>query len=143
MLKRISLLIIPLLVLFAVFCLSPARSAIVTPPKGTPSKPAPPKAAPSEVEKPAAPKVEGECYPCHEEIKSLKAGNSHDSLSCTVCHDKVAEHLGSSDTLPLTNLELSLCGRCHPFSVRDPHVGQSEIEGQGREGDDHESVSDL
>ena len=59
------------------------------------------------------PKGEASCYQCHEEIRSLKTGNKHLSLSCTRCHDKLAEHLKDPEKTPETNLELSLCGGCH------------------------------
>lgn len=60
------------------------------------------------------PKEEASCYQCHEEIKSLKVQNKHASLSCAKCHSKLAEHLKDPEKLPETNLELSLCGQCHP-----------------------------
>src|SRR4030042_4135306 len=60
------------------------------------------------------PKEEATCYQCHEEIKSLKVQNKHASLSCAKCHGKLAEHLKDPEKLPDTNLELSLCGQCHP-----------------------------
>lgn len=53
------------------------------------------------------------CYPCHEEIKSLKLGNKHAPLPCSRCHSKLNEHLKDPEKLPGTNLELSLCGKCH------------------------------
>lgn len=59
-------------------------------------------------------KTEAPCYQCHEEIKSLKEGNRHASLSCAGCHRKLDEHLKDPEKIPETNLELSLCGRCHP-----------------------------
>jgi formate-dependent nitrite reductase cytochrome c552 subunit len=59
-------------------------------------------------------KEEASCYQCHEEIKSLKVENKHASLSCMKCHSKLAEHLKDPEKLPETNLELSLCGQCHP-----------------------------
>jgi len=59
------------------------------------------------------PKGETPCYQCHEEIKSLKTGNKHLSLSCARCHGKLAEHLKDPEKTPETNLELSLCGSCH------------------------------
>lgn len=59
-------------------------------------------------------KEEVTCYQCHEEIKSLKKGNKHASLPCGKCHGKLDEHLKDPGKLPETNLELSLCGQCHP-----------------------------
>ena len=58
---------------------------------------------------------ESPCYSCHELIKSLKEGNRHASLSCSKCHSKLNDHLKDPDRAPETNLELSLCGQCHPF----------------------------
>ena len=60
------------------------------------------------------PKAEASCYQCHEEIKSIKVGNKHASLPCGRCHSKLAEHLNDPESIPETNLELFLCGRCHP-----------------------------
>jgi len=58
-------------------------------------------------------KEEATCYQCHEEIKSLKVGNKHALLPCARCHSKLNEHLKDPEKLPGTNLELSLCGKCH------------------------------
>ena len=108
MLRKTVLLCTAFLVLSLVFYLSPARSAKVTPPKAPSPK----------IEKLAGPKAEEECYQCHEGIKGLKVGNKHASVACTVCHGKVSEHLANPEVLPETNLELSLCGRCHPFQFQ-------------------------
>ncbi len=59
-------------------------------------------------------KEEATCYQCHEEIKPLKVKGKHASLSCGKCHAKLKEHLDDPETRPETNLELSLCGQCHP-----------------------------
>jgi formate-dependent nitrite reductase cytochrome c552 subunit len=59
-------------------------------------------------------KEEATCFQCHEEIKSLKAGNRHAPLPCAKCHSKLSEHLKDPEKKPETNLELSLCGGCHP-----------------------------
>jgi uncharacterized CHY-type Zn-finger protein len=58
-------------------------------------------------------KEDATCYGCHQEIKSLKAGSKHASLACSACHRQLAEHLKDPEKLPGTNLELSLCGKCH------------------------------
>ena len=63
--------------------------------------------------KETVPKEDAKCYQCHEEIKSLKVGNKHASLPCARCHSKLTEHLKDPEKLPGTNLELSLCGKCH------------------------------
>ena len=54
------------------------------------------------------------CMECHEEIKSLKEGTKHASLSCSRCHSQFEEHLKDPNKKPETNLDLSLCGQCHP-----------------------------
>ena len=64
--------------------------------------------------KEAAPKGAGECYQCHEQIKLLKIGSKHTPLQCSKCHTKLSEHLEDPEKKPETNLELSLCGGCHP-----------------------------
>jgi nitrite reductase (cytochrome c-552) len=56
----------------------------------------------------------GECYQCHEQIKSLKIGTKHSSLPCSKCHGKLSEHLKDPEKKPKTNLELSRCRGCHP-----------------------------
>ncbi len=60
------------------------------------------------------PRQEAACYECHEEIKSLKAGSKHGPVGCSTCHSQLAEHLKDPEKKPGTNLELSLCGKCHP-----------------------------
>ncbi len=93
MLKKTSFFILPIVIFSLLFYLSQASSA----------KPA------------ASPKVEGECYSCHGEIKSLKAETKHRSLSCVVCHDKLTEHLQNPERHPETKLDPSVCGKCHSF----------------------------
>jgi len=85
------LLILIFLSLFSIYSLSSAQS-----------------------KKGSIPKEEATCFQCHDEIKSLKVGNKHAPLSCSKCHGKLAEHLKDPEKLPETNLELSLCGQCHP-----------------------------
>ena len=58
-------------------------------------------------------KEEAPCYQCHEEIKSLKVGNKHAPLPCSTCHTRLSEHLKNPEKAPATNLELTLCGKCH------------------------------
>jgi len=60
------------------------------------------------------PKEEASCYECHEVIKSLRAGSRHASLPCARCHGKLADHLKDPEKVPSTNLELTVCGQCHP-----------------------------
>ncbi|MDI7260685.1 MAG: ammonia-forming cytochrome c nitrite reductase subunit c552, partial [Thermodesulfobacteriota bacterium] len=60
------------------------------------------------------PKDEATCYGCHGEIKSLKMGSKHAFLLCSKCHGNLTEHLKDPEKLPLTNLESTLCGKCHP-----------------------------
>lgn len=57
---------------------------------------------------------ENACYECHEEIKFLKVGQKHGTLACTKCHGKLSEHLKDPGRSPETNLDLALCGSCHP-----------------------------
>ncbi len=64
-------------------------------------------------EKEAISKEDVLCYQCHEEIKSLRVGNKHAPLPCARCHSKISEHMKDPEKLPGTNLELSLCGKCH------------------------------
>jgi len=68
-------------------------------------------------EKPAAKTINdgrAKCYECHEEVKALKEGSRHARLACDTCHGKLKEHMADYEKVkPTTNLELSLCGRCH------------------------------
>lgn len=66
--------------------------------------------------KPAAKMINdgrAECYACHEEVKSLKEGSKHAKLACSVCHEKLKEHLKDSDVKPVTIIDQALCGKCH------------------------------
>ena len=60
------------------------------------------------------PKEGATCYPCHEEIKSLKVGSKHTPLPCSRCHGQITKHLKDPEKLPDTSLESGLCGKCHP-----------------------------
>ncbi len=53
------------------------------------------------------------CYDCHDEVKALKEGSKHAKLACETCHDKLAEHLASSDSKPVTTIDQKVCGGCH------------------------------
>jgi hypothetical protein len=98
--KKRGLLIFAIFFLFfsVIFYLSQARSAKETIPAG-----------------------EAACYECHEVIKSLKVGNKHAPLPCSTCHTKLTEHLRTRKT-PVTNLELTLCGKCPPLSMKPSSV---------------------
>jgi nitrite reductase (cytochrome c-552) len=95
MFKKTSLLILIFSFLFLIFYLSLALSAKETTSTGDSS-----------------------CLECHDTIKSLKTGSKHTSLPCSKCHSKLAEHLNDPEKFPETNLELSLCGRCHPSQYK-------------------------
>lgn len=54
------------------------------------------------------------CYECHDEVKALKEGSKHASLSCKTCHDKLDAHMSDPEkNKPVTDLELATCGKCH------------------------------
>ncbi|RCK77695.1 MAG: Cytochrome c552 precursor [Ignavibacteriae bacterium] len=57
--------------------------------------------------------MEEGCFECHEEIKELYKGQKHSKQNCTSCHNYLQQHLDDPDKKPLTNLEISNCGRCH------------------------------
>ena len=59
-------------------------------------------------------KPDESCYECHEQIKTLKVGTKHATVACSTCHAQLDGHLANPEQKPETNLELSLCGRCHP-----------------------------
>jgi formate-dependent nitrite reductase cytochrome c552 subunit len=55
-----------------------------------------------------------ECYACHEEVRALKEGSKHARLACTVCHDRMKEHLADPEkNRPVTRIDQALCGKCH------------------------------
>ncbi len=55
-----------------------------------------------------------QCYECHEEVKALKEGSRHASLSCATCHGKMDEHMKDPEiSRPLTVIDQALCARCH------------------------------
>ena len=53
------------------------------------------------------------CYGCHDEVKALKEGSKHAKLTCDTCHQKLTEHLASSEAKPETIIDQALCGKCH------------------------------
>jgi nitrite reductase (cytochrome c-552) len=54
------------------------------------------------------------CYECHDEIKAMKEGSKHASLSCKTCHDKLDAHMGDPEkNKPVTVIDQALCGKCH------------------------------
>ncbi|NTV48157.1 MAG: ammonia-forming cytochrome c nitrite reductase subunit c552 [Geobacteraceae bacterium] len=54
------------------------------------------------------------CYECHDEVKALKEGSKHAKLACTVCHDKMDEHMKDPEkNKPVTIIDQALCGKCH------------------------------
>lgn len=55
-----------------------------------------------------------QCYSCHDEVKALKEGSKHASISCKVCHDKTAGHMNDPEkNKPVTIIDQALCGKCH------------------------------
>ena len=54
------------------------------------------------------------CYSCHDEVKAMKEGSKHTSISCKVCHDKTAAHMDDPENnKPGTIIDQALCGKCH------------------------------
>ena len=54
------------------------------------------------------------CYECHEEVKALKEGSKHASLSCKTCHDNMDAHMDDPEkNKPVTIIDQALCGKCH------------------------------
>jgi formate-dependent nitrite reductase cytochrome c552 subunit len=55
-----------------------------------------------------------QCYECHEEVKALKEGSRHASLSCGTCHAGMDNHMKDPEgNRPVTVIDQSVCGRCH------------------------------
>ncbi len=67
--------------------------------------------------KTAAKKVDdgrAQCYSCHDEVKAMKEGSKHASISCKVCHDKTTDHMNDPEKYkPVTIIDQALCGKCH------------------------------
>jgi len=67
--------------------------------------------------KPAAKPIKDgreKCYECHDEIKAIKEGSRHASLSCKTCHDKMDAHMQDPEkNKPVTVIDQALCGKCH------------------------------
>ncbi|MBI1921277.1 MAG: ammonia-forming cytochrome c nitrite reductase subunit c552 [Geobacter sp.] len=66
--------------------------------------------------KPAAKMINdgrAKCYECHDEVKAMKEGSKHAKLACSVCHEKLKEHLANPDVKPGTTIDQALCGKCH------------------------------
>ena len=53
------------------------------------------------------------CYACHGQIKDFHTKGKHSKLNCIECHSGVDAHLKDASKKPVTNLDLSNCGRCH------------------------------
>ncbi len=56
----------------------------------------------------------GTCFSCHKEVKALHQDSMHADLGCATCHSEMDAHLKNPKTKPVTSLELSTCGECHP-----------------------------
>jgi len=84
--------------------------------------------------KPAAKRINdgrAQCYECHEEIKTLKEGSRHASLSCKTCHDRMDEHMKDPEkNKPVTLIDQALCGTCHADEFRT--LNQVDYEAQAR-----------
>jgi len=53
------------------------------------------------------------CFACHSEVEELHTNGKHAKLNCSLCHSDVSKHLDDPSNKPVTNLELSICGKCH------------------------------
>jgi len=55
-----------------------------------------------------------QCYSCHDEVKAMKEGSKHASISCKVCHEKTTDHMNDPEKFkPVTIIDQALCGKCH------------------------------
>lgn len=54
-----------------------------------------------------------QCFDCHSEVQELHTGSKHARLHCSTCHSQMTGHLDDPSVKPVTNLELTNCGRCH------------------------------
>jgi len=73
------------------------------------------------------------CYECHDEVKALKEGSKHASLSCKICHDKLDPHMSDPEkNKPVTLIDQALCGKCHKEQYnsffKDNHEAQARKE---------------
>jgi len=70
--------------------------------------------APKATTAPKAPALNvADCTACHTEIETLHTKGKHARVSCSACHEKLAEHLSDSEKKPLTRTDLEACGACH------------------------------
>ncbi|MFQ3573670.1 MAG: hypothetical protein SNJ53_03455, partial [Thermodesulfovibrionales bacterium] len=53
------------------------------------------------------------CYGCHSNIKDFHLSGKHAKINCAECHLETNLHLSDMSKKPVTNLDLSNCGRCH------------------------------
>lgn len=68
---------------------------------------------PSSESVPIASKDDVRCLDCHSEIRSLRVGSKHETLSCRTCHSTQPEHLVDVAVKPATRFDLAVCGSCH------------------------------
>lgn len=83
---------------------APGAAAQKVAQKAAPKAPAAAKAPPVKVD---------DCYACHTEIEALHAKGKHAKVSCTTCHEGLAEHLADSEKKPVTRTDHAVCGACH------------------------------
>lgn len=53
------------------------------------------------------------CFECHEEIGELYTGSKHSKQNCNSCHSNLQKHIENASEKPVTNLEITNCGKCH------------------------------
>ncbi len=55
----------------------------------------------------------GDCYDCHEEVKSFHQTSSHKAVGCDSCHGGLDTHRPKGKGRPTTNMDPANCGTCH------------------------------
>ncbi len=53
------------------------------------------------------------CFKCHEPIKKFRDDGKHQTVGCSSCHGKLAEHNANEKVRPSTDMAPAVCGTCH------------------------------
>ena len=77
----------------------------------------------------------GKCFACHKEVKALHKDSKHADLGCATCHSEMDAHLKNpKGAKPVTSLELSTCGECHPDQFDSFYRMNWDAEGRKEKG---------
>ena len=75
------------------------------------------------------------CYECHEEVKALKEGSKHASLSCKTCHANMDAHMDDPEkNKPVTIIDQALCAKCHKDQFESFYKTDYEVSARKEKG---------